>query len=128
MKENEQNNIEQLLNLEKNYRESGQYLECFKICQNILKEIELAPHTYKFEIVSNIFLYPDQTNYVRIFIMHELFQNTNYINSISIKKKYYKLLIDSFNKTKSIDFLAEKTQIVKLYNKNNSENFDELDK
>ena len=128
MKENENKNLEELLISEKKYRESKDYIECLDTCLKILNEIKNTSNNYKYEIISKIFLYRDQTNYVRIYLMHVLFQDNNFINSRNLKKRYYNLLINSFQNETSLDLLEEKKDIIKLYEKSDLDNFDEIDK
>ena len=128
MKENENINIDDLLLSEKNYRESGEYIECLDCCLKILNEIKSTSNTYKYDIISKLFLYPNQSNYVRIYLMHALFQDNNFINSINIKKKYYQLFIDSLKKDNSKDFIKQKNDIINLFEKSNLDNFDDIDK
>ena len=80
MKENDNLNINDLLITEKNYRESGNYNECLDTCLKILNEIKSSSNNFKFEIISKLFLYPNQSNYVRIYLIHALFQDNNFIN------------------------------------------------
>ena len=127
MKKNE-NNLDRLLLLEKDYRDKENNLDCFNICLNILDEIKLLSDNQKFDIISKLFLYENQSNYVRIHLMYELFQNNSFINSLSIKRKYYKLLIDSLKIGNANDLLNEKNEIIKLYDKCELNNFEEIDK
>ena len=127
MKKNE-NNLDRLLLLEKDYRDKENNLDCFNICLNILDEIKLLSDNQKFDIISKLFLYENQSNYVRIHLMYELFQNNSFINSLSIKRKYYKLLIDSLKIRNATDLLNEKNEIIKLYDKCELNNFEEIDK
>ena len=127
MKKNE-NNLDKLLILEQEYRDNENNLECFNTCLNILEEIKLFSDNKKFDIISKLFLFENQSNYVRIHLMYELFQNNNFINSLSIKRKYYKLLIDSLNIGNATDLLNEKNEIIKLYDKCELNNFEEIDK
>ena len=128
MKENENINIEDLLLSEKNFRESGDYTECLNICLQILNEIKFSSINDQYNIISKLFLYPNQSNYVRIYLMHALFQNDNFINSNHLKKKYYQLLINSFKKDNSKDLSNQKNDIINLYEKITSDNFDDIDK
>ena len=130
MKENsnENINIDDLLIAEKNYRESGNYNECLDTCLNILNEIKSISNNNQYKIISKLFIYPDQSNYVRIYLLHSLIQDNNFINSINLKRKYYQLLIDSFKNKKANDLLKEKNDIIKLYEKSDLDNFDDLDK
>ena len=127
MKKNE-NNLDKLLILEQEYRDKENNLDCFNTCLNILEEIKLFSDNKKFDIISKLFLFENQSNYVRIHLMYELFQNNNFINSLSIKRKYYKLLIDSLNIGNATDLLNEKNEIIKLYDKCELNNFEEIDK
>ena len=127
MKKNE-NNLDRLLILEKEYRDKENNLDCFNTCLNILDEIKLLSDIQKFDIISKLFLYENQSNYVRIHLMYELFQNNSFINSLSIKRKYYKLLIDSLKIGNANDLLNEKNEIIKLYDKCELNNFEEIDK
>ena len=123
-----ENYLNELLILEQKYREERNSTDCLDICLKILNEIKLLSHNQKFGIISKLFLYENQSNYVRIHLMYELFQNNNFIDSISIKRKYYKLLIDSFNIGNSTDLLKEKNEIIKLFDRCELNNFEELDK
>ena len=127
MKKNE-NNLDRLLILEKEYRDKENNLDCFNTCLNILDEIKLLSDNQKFDIISKLFLYENQSNYVRIHLVYELFQNNSFINSLSIKRKYYKLLIDSLKIGNATDLLNEKNEIIKLYDKCELNNFEEIDK
>ena len=125
-KDNENLNIDELLLSEKQFRDSGDYIECLNICLQICKEIQLLSN--KYDIISKLFLYKNQSNYVRIFLIHYLIQDDNFINSEKLKKKYYQLLINSFKNEISKDFLKQKNDIIKLYENNIFDNFDEIDK
>ena len=127
MKKNE-NNIDKLLTLEQEYRNKENHSECLDICLKILDEIKLLSENKKFDILSKIFLFENQSNYVRIHLMYELFQNNNFIDSLSIKRKYYKLLIDSLKNGNANDLSKEKNEIIKLYDNCEVNNFEEIDK
>ena len=127
MKKNE-NNIDKLLTLEQEYRNKENHSECLDICLKILDEIKLLSENKKFDILSKIFLFENQSNYVRIHLMYELFQNNNFIDSLSIKRKYYKLLIDSLKNGNANDLSKEKNEIIKLYDNCEINNFEEIDK
>ena len=93
-----------------------------------MEEIKSLSEKKKFDIISKLFLFENQSNYVRIHLMYELFQNNNFIDSLSIKRKYYKLLIDSLNNGNPNDLLKEKNEIIKLYDNCEVNNFEEIDK
>ena len=124
MKKNE-NNIDKLLTLEQEYRNKENHSECLDICLKILDEIKLLSENKKFDIISKLFLFENQSNYVRIHLMYELFQNNNFIDSLSIKRKYYKLLIDSLKNGNANDLSKEKNEIIKLYDNCEVNNFEE---
>ena len=127
MKKNE-NNIDKLLTLEQEYRNKENHSECLDICLKILDEIKLLSENKKFDIISKLFLFENQSNYVRIHLMYELFQNNNFIDSLSIKRKYYKLLIDSLKNGNANDLSKEKNEIIKLYDNCEINNFEKIDK
>ena len=85
MKEN--GNIDELLKSEEKYRKSNDYIECLDYCIKILNKIKTYSNNYKFEIISKLFLQTDQSNYVRINLMYALFQDNNFINTMSLKRK-----------------------------------------
>ena len=128
MKENENINIDDLLLSEKNYRESGDYTECLDTCLQILNSIKSCTNNYQFNIISKLFLYQNQSNFVRIYLMHALFQSNNFVNSRSLKRKYYQLLIDSFKNDNIKDLLKQKNDIINIYEKMTTDNFDDIDK
>ena len=127
MKKNEKS-IDKLLILEKQFRDEEKKSECLDICLKILNEIKMLSHNEKYSIISKIFLFENQSNYVRINLMHELFQDNNFIDSRIIKRKYYQLLIDSLKNGNSKDFLPEKNEIIKLFENCELNNFEEIDK
>ena len=121
-------NLEELLESEKKYRESREYIDCLDSCLKIMYEIKSSSNNYKFETLSKLFLYPNQSNYVRIYLMHALFQDNNFISSNNLKRKYYQLLIDSFKHDDIKDMLKEKKDIIELYEKCELNNFEDIDK
>ena len=127
MKKNEKS-IDKLLILEKQFRDEEKKSECLDACLKILNEIKMLSHNEKYSIISKIFLFENQSNYVRINLMHELFQDNNFIDSRIIKRKYYQLLIDSLKNGNSKDFLPEKNEIIKLFENCELNNFEEIDK
>ena len=123
-----EDNLQQLLKEEKEYRSKKNYHECYTTCLKILDEIQNQNENFKFETISQIFLYTNQSNYVKINLMDSLIKNFSFINNKESKKKYYKLLINSFDRGKDKDYLIEVSQIKKLYQKSELNNFFELDK
>ena len=128
MEMSDNKNLEELLLSEKKNRESGEYIDCLDSCLRILNEIKSSSNNYKFEIISKLFLYPNQSNYVRIYLMHALFQDNNFISSNNVKRKYYQLLIDSFKHDDIKDLSEEKKDIIELFEKSELNNFEEIDK
>ena len=122
------NHIDNLLILEKQFRDEEKNTECLDVCLKILNEIKMFSHNEKYSIISKLFLFENQSNYVRIHLMHELFQDNNFIDSRTIKRKYYQLLIDSLKQGNSKDLLNEKNKIIKLFENCEFNNFEEIDK
>lgn len=120
--------LNELLEKEKEYRENNNYYGCFLICLKIIDEITSKNDNTKFDILSKIFLSPNQSNYVKISLINSLNQNSLIINNNNTKRKYYQLLIDSFSKGKDKQYQKEINQIIKLYDKSNLNNFSEMDK
>ena len=123
-----EDNLKQLLKEEKEYRSKKDNHECYLTCLKILDEIQTQPENIKFEIISKLFLYPNQSNYVKLNLINSLLKNFSFINSKSSKRKYYELLINSFSKGKDKQYNQEISQIKKLYEKKEPKNFIELDK
>ena len=115
--------LQDLLKQEKQYRDNNNYYACYMTCLKILDEINSQDDNAKFDIISKIFLYTNQSNYVKLSLINYLNQNS----SINTKKKYYQLLIDSFSKGKDKEYQLEINSIKKLYNKSNLNNFSEID-
>ena len=128
MEMSDNKNLEEFLESEKKYRESGNYIDCLDSCLRILNEIKSTSNNYKFETVSKLFLYPNQSNFVRIYLMHALFQDNNFISSNNLKRKYYQLLIDSFKHDDIKDLSKQKKDIIELFEKSELNNFEEIDK
>lgn len=120
--------LKKLLKEEKEHREKQNNYECLQTCLSIMNIIESKSENNKFEIISKLFLYSNQSNYVKLSLIYSLIKNKSFINNEITKGKYYKLLIDSFSKGKDKEFQTEINQIKKLYEKSNSNNFLEIDK
>ena len=60
-------------------------------------------------------------------IFNDLLKNTSFINDKNTKKKYYQLLIDSFNNNKINDHSEQTTKIKELFTKNDLNDFEEID-
>ena len=120
-------NLKKLLKEEKEYREKKNNYECFQTCLNIMNIIETKSENNKYEIISKLFLYSNQSNYVKISLINSLIKNKSFINNETSKGKYYKLLINSFSKGKDKEFQTEINQIKQLYEKSNKNNFLEID-
>ena len=97
------------------------------ILKEILELIKNLNDNSKFDIISKLFLLEDQSNYTKIFIFNELLKNNNFIKSKSSKRKYYQLLIDSFNNNKTNDHSEQVTKLKELYDKSDLNDFEELD-
>ena len=121
-------NLKQLLKQEKMYRENNNYYACFLTCLKIIDAIHSKNENTQFDIISKIFLYSNQSNYVKLSLMNSLIQNSSIINNKNIKRKYYQLLIDSFSKGKDKEFITEIKEIKELYEKSELNNFIDVDK
>ena len=123
-----EDNLNRLLNEEKEYRLKKNYHECYIACLKILDEIQNQNEKVKYDIISQIFLYPNQSNYVKLNLINSLIKNFSFINNKITKKKYYQLLIDSFSKCKDKEYQSQISKIKQIYEKNELKNFIELDK
>ena len=97
------------------------------IFKEILELIKNLNDNSKFDIISKLFLFEDQSNYTKIFIFNELLKNNHFIKSKSSKRKYYQLLIDSFTNNKINDHSEQVTKLKELYDKSDLNDFEELD-
>jgi hypothetical protein len=121
--------FDELINEEKEKRDAKKYIECLGACYKILKYISNYKEEEIFNKVSKILFYKNQSNYVRIGIIF-YFLNNNYINfndNKNIKRKYYQLLIDSFQKDSINDKIKEKENIIKYFEESELKNFKNLD-
>ena len=125
-----ENSLNELLNKEQKFRDSKNYIECLRICTEILKIILNYQEENIFEIISKILHHKNQSNFVRIGIIFHLIHR-NYINinnNDDLRGKFYKLLIDSLKKDSINDRANEKIDIIKYYDySSKSKNFDKLD-
>ena len=120
--------LKKLLKQEKEYRDRKNSDDCFKTCLKIIDLIQSKNENNKFDIISKLFLYPNQSNYVKLLLINNIIQNSSIINNKSTKRKYYQLLIDSFSKTKNKEYQQEINHIKQLYDKSELNNFLEIDK
>ncbi len=123
------NILTELFDKEEQSRNDKNYKECLGICHKILKYIINYKEEEIYDIISKIFLYKNQSNYVKIGIIVYLIYN-NYINindNNNLKRKYYQLLIDSFQKDSTNDKIKEKNNIIKLFEESELKNFEKLD-
>ena len=123
-----EDNLKQLLKEEKEFRSNKNYNECYVTCLKILDEIQNESEAKKYEIISKIFLYSNQSNYVKLNLINSLMKNFSFVNSKSTKRKYYQLLIDSFSKGKDKEYHIEINKIKKIFQKSELNDFIDLDK
>ena len=123
-----EDNLEKLLKKERECRNDNNFYECFSTCLKIINEIQLEKEDIKYDIISKIFLYENQSNYVKISLMNSILKNPSIINNKSQKKKYYQLLIDSLSKGGDNNYKREINQIKKLYEKSEINNYNNIDK
>ena len=122
----EDNKIKELFKQEKEYRENKNNQKCISIIKDIIEHIKNFEDNEKFDIISKLFMFENQSNYTKMFIFNELLKNPLFINK-DTKKKYYKLLIDSFNNNTIKDHLEQTTKIKEIFEKNDLSDFEEID-
>ena len=122
----EDNKIKELFKQEKEYRENKNNQKCISIIKDIIEHIKNFEDNEKFDIISKLFMFESQSNYTKMFIFNELLKNPLFINK-DTKKKYYKLLIDSFNNNTIKDHLEQTTKIKEIFEKNDLSDFEEID-
>ena len=121
-----EDNLKSLLKREKEYREKNNYYACYLTCLKILDEIQYKNEETKYDIISKIFLYPNQSNYVKLSLINSIIHNSSIINK-NIKKKYYQLLIDSFSKGKDKEYQEEINKIKNLHEKSELNDYKDID-
>ena len=120
--------LNELFIKEKEYREQNNNQKSISICKEIIELIKNLDEKNKFDTISKLFLYENQSNYTKIFIFNDLLKNNSFINNKETKKKYYQLLIDSFNNNVTKDHLEQTSRIKESFEKSNSGDFEEIDK
>ena len=123
-----EDNIEELLRQGKEYCDNNSYASFFTYLK-ILDALHSKDENTKYDIISKIFLYPNQLNYVKISLIHTLLENSSFINNEITKRKYYQLLIESFSKGRDQEYQPQIKQIRKLFEKSKlNNNYIDLDK
>ena len=122
----EDNKLDELLKQEKEYREKKENKKCISCIKEIIQLIKNQKEEEKFNIISKLFLYKDQSNFTKMSVFNDLLKNQLFINK-NTKKKYYQLLIESFDKNEIKDNLEQTNKIKELFEKNNSNDFEEID-
>ena len=120
-------NLKDLIKSQEEFRKQKDDNKCISIFREILELIKNLNDNNKFDIISKLFLFEDQTNYTKLFIFNDLLKNNLFIKSKSSKRKYYQLLIDSFNNNQTNDHSEQVTKLKELYDKSDLNNFEELD-
>ena len=120
-------NLKDLIKSQEEFRKQKDDNKCISIFKEIIELIKNLNDNNKFDIISKLFLFEDQTNYTKLFIFNDLLKNNLFIKSKSSKSKYYQLLIDSFNNNKTNDHSEQVTKLKELYDKSDLNNFEELD-
>ena len=119
--------LQDLIKSQEEFRKQKDDNKCISIFKEIIELIKNLNDNNKFDIISKLFLFEDQTNYTKLFIFNDLLKNNLFIKSKSSKRKYYQLLIDSFNNNKTNDHSEQVTKLKELYDKSDLNNFEELD-
>ena len=120
-------NLKDLIKSQEEFRKQKDDNKCISIFKEIIELIKNLNDNNKFDIISKLFLFEDQTNYTKLFIFNDLLKNNLFIKSKSSKRKYYQLLIDSFNNNQTNDHSEQVTKLKELYDKSDLNNFEELD-
>lgn len=123
----EDKKLKELLKKEKESREKKDIQKSISILKEIIEFIKNKNEDNKYDILSTLFLYQDQSNYIKIYILNELIKDQSFVNNKNTKKKYYQLLVDSFDKNTTKDHQMQTTKIKELFEKSESSGFDELD-
>ena len=119
--------LQDLIKSQEEFRKQKDDNKCLSIFKEIIELIKNLNDNIKFDIISKLFLFEDQSNYTKIFIFNELLKNNLFIKSKSSKRKYYQLLIDSFNSNKTNDHTEQVSKLKELYDKCDLSDFEELD-
>ena len=122
----ENDKINELLKLEKEYRENKNNQKCISTIREIIELIKNTEDENKYNIISKLFSYENQSNFTKMLIFNDLLKNNLFINK-STKKKYYQLLINSFNDNKIKDNPEQTAKIKELFEKSNLDDFEEVD-
>ena len=118
--------LNELLKQEEEYRKNKNNQKSISTIREIIQLIKDSEEDNKYNIISKLFLYENQPNFIKILIFNDLLKNTSFINK-NTKKKYYQLLIDSFNNNKINDHSEEITKIKDLFTKSDLNDFEEID-
>ena len=118
--------LNELLKQEEEYRKNKNNQKSISTIREIILLIKDSEEDNKYNIISKLFLYENQPNFIKILIFNDLLKNTSFINK-NTKKKYYQLLIDSFNNNKINDHSEEITKIKDLFTKSDLNDFEEID-
>ena len=122
----ENDKINELLKLEKEYRENKNNQKCISTIREIIELIKNTEDENKYNIISKLFSYENQSNFTKMLIFNDLLKNNLFINK-STKKKYYQLLINSFNDNKIKDIPEQTAKIKELFEKSDLNDFEEVD-
>ena len=120
----EDNKLKELLKKEKESREKKDNQKSISVLKEIIEFIKNKNEDNKYDIISKLFLYPDQSNFTKIYILNELIKDQSFVNNKNTKKKYYQLLVDSFDKNTTKDHQAQTSKIKELFKKSESSCFD----
>ena len=113
--------LKELFKQEENCREQKNNQKWILTLKEIIELIKDSEDENKFNILSKLFLQENQPNFTKMLIFNDLLKNTSFINDKNTKKKYYQLLIDSFNNNKINDHSEQTTKMsgageTKIYN------------
>ena len=118
--------LKELLKQEEDYRENKNNQKCISTIREIIELIKFSEDNNKYSLLSKLFFQENQSNFTKMIIFNDLLKNALFINK-NTKKKYYQLLIDSFNNNKINDHYEQTVKIKELFAKNDSNDFEEID-
>ena len=119
--------LKTLYKLESEARENNENYKCLLICFKILEQIQNYASKEKFNVISKLFSYKNQSNFVKIILMNKIIKSPSFIENKETKKKYFQLLIDSFKISKKKDLLNQANKLTKLFQKAKLNNFKDLE-
>ena len=120
-------NLQDLIKSQEEFCQKKDDEKCISIFKQIINIIKNYNDNNKFDLISKLFLFEDQSNYTKITIFNDLLKNKSFIKNKDSKRKYYQLLIDSFERNKTNDYSEQVNKIKDIYDKSDLNDFEEID-